>query len=382
MIPVLHGGPVSRRAAIWVAGLLIINVGGLFSQGRSRDSDLAFGRGVQLQKQGDLAGARDAYETALKLDPQRIDARSNLGLAYAGLHQYDRAVEAFQGALAIDPKQPAILFNLGLTYLEAGRNENARRTLEELVQAQPANAAARHYLGISLLKLGRVREGIAELEEVVRARSGDLDAACTLASAYIAEKQPAKAQPLVEGPIGHRDSAAAHLVAGSYYMAVQNYRQAVIEFRRVQELNPDLPELARDLGTAYALTGSQETAISLFEARLHKNPSDFEALGFLGWLYLETGRLDEAGRILAKAHALKPADPDVLFQLGRLARQQEQFQKAADLLERVVAAKPRDLQAHVLLAQTYFRLKRKADGAREREIVRRLSAEEPHPAQE
>lgn len=370
----LEGHPY-QRIRICIAALLTMGLSGAAAQAPSRESDQEYDRGVQLQQKGDLAGAQHAYEAALKLAPGRIDALSNLGLTYAGLHQYEHAVQSFQKALDIDPKQPAVLFNLGITYLQAGQDENARRILADLVRGQSGNFLARHYLGVSLLKLGRIQEGAAELEVVARSHPEDGDATCTLASVYIKEAQLAKAHQLIEGLISQQDTAAAHLVAGSYQMAVQNYRQAVIEFRRAQQLNPALPELALNLGGAYAMTGSQDIAIQLFEARLRKNPSDLESLGFLGWLYLDTDRLDDADKMLDRASALKPDDPDILFQLGRLARRREEFEKAASLLERVIAAKPRDVQAHVLLATTYFRLKRTAEGTREREIVRQLNAE-------
>jgi cytochrome c-type biogenesis protein CcmH/NrfG len=375
IMPVLKGNP-HQRIRICIAALLTMGLTGAAAQTPSRESDQEYDRGVQLQQKGDLAGARHAYEAALKLAPRRIDALSNLGLTCAGLHQYEYAVQSFQKALEIDPKQPVVLFNLGITYLQAGHDENARRTLAGLVRGQSDNFLARHYLGVSLLKLGRIQEGVAELESVARSHPEDLDAACTLVSVYIKEAQLAKAHDLIEGFISQHDSAAAHLVTGSYRMAVQDFRQAVIEFRRAQQLNPALPELALNLGSAYAMTGSQDIAIQLFEARLRKNPSDLESLGFLGWLYLDTDRLDDAEKMLNRAHILRPDDPDILFQLGRLARRQGQFEKAAGLLERVIAAKPRDVQAHVLLATTYFRLKRSAEGTKEREIVRQLNAEE------
>jgi tetratricopeptide (TPR) repeat protein len=375
MIPVLN---TYRHPRIWIraAALLALNLAGLRAQAPSRQSDQEYDSGVQRQKRGDLAGARQAYEAALKLAPRRIDALSNLGLTYAGLREYHLAVRSFQQALAVAPGQPAVLFNLGITYLQAGEYENARRTLAELVRAQAGNFQARHYLGVSLLKLNRIPEGIAELEAVVTAHPEDLDALYTLCSAYIQKRQLEKAQQLIEGPLNRQDTAEAHMLEGSYYMAVRDYRQAVLQFRRSQELNATIPDLALRLGTAYAMTGSQETAISLFEARLQEKPSDFEALGFLGWLYMEADRLDDAQRVLEKAHHLKPDDPDVLCHLGRLARKRGEFTQAAELLERVVALKPRDVPAHVLLAETYFRLKRTADGKREREIVRQLNAEE------
>jgi Flp pilus assembly protein TadD len=355
---------------------LLVAGAGLAAQSPSGESDQEFARGVQLQQAGDLAGASRAYEAALKLSPRRIDALSNLGLAYGGLHQYGRAIQSFERALTIDPGQPTVLFNLGLTYLQAGQNEDARRRLAELVKLQAGNFLARHYLGVSLLKLGRMQDGVAELESVVTAHPEDLEAAYTLASAYITDKQLEKARSVIDSVIGRHETAEAHLIAGSYYMAAQDFRQAVVELRRAQELNPALPELGASLGGAYAMTGSQDMAMQLFEAYHQKNPNDFDTLAFLGWLYLESDRVDDAERMLNKAHQVRPRDLEVIFQLARVARARQHFDEAAKLLEQVVAAKPNHTRAHVLLAQTYFHLKRTADGNREREIVQRLNKEE------
>lgn len=349
---------------------------GIGAQAPSSESDAQFARGVRLQQAGDLAGACRAYEGVLKLSPRRIDALSNLGLAYGGLHQYDRAIHSFEKALEIDPKQPAVLFNLGLTYLQNGQNEKARGTLGSLVREQSGNYLARHYLGVSLLKVGRIEEGIAELETVASKSPEDLDALYTLASAYIKSNQLEKARQLIDSAIVRHETAEAHLIAGSYYMAAQAYRQAVDELRRAQQLNPALPALGASLGGAYAMTGSQEMAMQLFEEYLKKNPSDFDTLAFLGWLHLEAERWDEAEIELNKAHQIRPADAEVMFQLARLARARQHFDEALTLLERVVAAQPDHTRAHVLLAQTYFHLKRTADGNREREIVRWLNEAE------
>jgi Tfp pilus assembly protein PilF len=49
--------------------------------------------------------------------------------------------------------------------------------------------------------------------------------------------------------------------------------------------------------------------------------------------------------------------------------------RARELLEALVADTPAYIDAHVLLATTYYRLKRKDDGDRERQIVEKLTAE-------
>ena len=336
------------------------------------DSDREYARGVELQQAGDLAGARQAYEAALKTSPRRVDALSNLGLVYAGLHDYARAIESFRKALQVAPGQPLVLYNLGITYLQSGRYENARGALSQAVAASNTNYMARHFLGLALLKLGRVREGIAELEVATRAQPEDLDAAFTLASAYLTNRQFDQAEAVIVGILRRHESAEAHLLAGSLYLAWKKYDEAVAELHRAQEMNPSMPELVSRLGEAYAMTGSRDIAIRVFEDHLKTNPSDFEALGFLGWLYLESNRLEEAAAVLNRARRMKPNDADLLYQLARLARAQENFEAAVPLLERVVAQRPEYTQAHLLLSQTYFRLNRLEDGKKEQVIANRL----------
>lgn len=361
-------------AATLILGLLAS--ASLWAQPVSPQAERDYARGVELQQHGDLQGARGAYESALKISPSRVDALSNLGLVYGQLGEYERAIRTFQKALAVAPQQPVVRFNLALTFLQAEQFENARRELSVIVTAQPENAAAHHLLGLALLKLGRVREGIVELELAQKSMHDDLDLVCTLASAYIQTGQLRKAKDLVENILSRSDNAPAHFVSGSYYLATREYRQSLDHLRRAHELNPNLPDLGTTLADAYALTDSQDLAVEMFEKELRANPLDYTANAFLGWLYLEAHQTPQAATYLNRARQIKPNDPDLLFQLARLARLDGNQQEAAKLLERVVAAKPDYTPAHVLLAQTYIKLKRTEDAARERAMVNRLTAEE------
>ena len=348
----------------------------VFPQPAAQRADHDYARGVELQQHGDLQGARDAYEAALKISPRRVDALSNLGLVYGQLGEYDLAIRTFQKALAVTPKQPVVRFNLALTFLQAQQFENARRELADIVVSQPENPNARYLLGLALLKLGRTGEGIAELEAAQRSMPGNVELACTLASAYIQAKQLPQAKELVENVLSRSDTAEAHFISGSYYLATREYRQSLDHLRRAHELNSNLPDLGTTLADAYALTGSQDLAVGMFEKELRANPLDYTANAFLGWLYLEARQPGQAATYLKRARQIKPNDPDLLFQLARLARLEGNQQEAASLLERVVADKPDYTPAHVLLAQTYIKLKRLEDAARERAIVNRLNAEE------
>src|SRR4051812_35232257 len=95
------------RSLLTTAVLLILSV----VRAQTADPGQAeYVRGVGLQQRGDLAGARDAYEAALKVAPRRVDVMSNLGLVYGQLGQYDLAIRTFQKALTLDPGQPVVRF--------------------------------------------------------------------------------------------------------------------------------------------------------------------------------------------------------------------------------------------------------------------------------
>jgi len=361
-----------------LAAILLNSSFPVASQPQSPDAaaEAEYTQGVSFQQRGDLPKARDAYLAALKLSPRRLDALSNLGLVYGQMGQYELAVGSFQKALAIDPKQPVVHFNLGLTYLQMQQFEKARGELDAVLTVQPENVMARHLLGLADLKLGRMSEGIAELEQVRQAQPRDIETACTLASAYIKTKRLKSAGELVESTLAASDTAEAHFISGSYYLATGNPRESLQHLQRAHELNSDLPELESTLADAYALSGNQDLAAQMFEKELRANPLGYTANAFLGWLYLEAHDLDKASTYLARARQIHPDDPDLLFQFARLARLQDKQKDAAELLERVVSAKPNYVPAHVLLAQVYMKLKRLEDASRERSIVKQLNAEE------
>jgi tetratricopeptide (TPR) repeat protein len=344
------------------------------AQTTASQAQKAFTHGVELQQKGDWEGARQAYETALRLAPRRVDVLSNLGLVYSQLGQQERAVKCFHDALRIDPKQYAVRFNLGIAYMRADEYESAQRELSRVVAVQPANYAARHLLGLCLLKLGKVGEGTAELEAVVHGEPENLSAAYTLASAYLKTNELKKVEPLVE-KFKHLDSAESHLIVGAYSLALLDKHKALKELLLAQQLNPRLPDLHSQLGYAYFLIGRSDLATQMFEAELEINPQDPNASSNLGSLYRQLGRIDEATVLLTKAIQMRPNDPDILFQLGLLAQSKGQEEKAGRLIEDAIARRPDFPPYHIALVRLYFKLKRLDDMKREQAIVDRLNAE-------
>jgi Flp pilus assembly protein TadD len=370
-------GWFARRSAPFIV-LLILSSGVLLAGQQARPAssktEEEFARGVQLQQQGDLDGARRAYEAALKVAPRRVEALSNLGMVYAQLGQYEMATQQLKRAVALAPSEMGVRLNLAVVYMQAGDFGPASQELAEVVTRQPTNYRAHHLLGLCLLKLNDVQKGIAELEVVCKAEPGNLDAAYTLASSYISGGQVEKAAPIVES-LSRYDTAEAHLITGSYYLAILEYRKALKELTRAKELNPRLPDLHSQLGYANIFVGNHETAMQMFETELAMNPQDTNSIALLGSLYRQFGRLEEAADLLNKAHQMRPMDLDIVFQMGLLAQSKGAMDEALKLLQGVAEKRPDDPPTHIALVKLYARLKRPDDVKREQVIVDRLNAE-------
>ena len=78
---------------------------------------------------------------------------------------------------------------------------------------------------------------------------------------------------------------------------------------------------------------------------------------------------------MKRAEAAQPANPAVRHGLAAAYLALNEPEKSRELLEAAVRDTPSFVDAHVLLATTYYRLRRKGDGDAQREIVEKLTAE-------
>src|SRR6185369_10723576 len=79
---------------------------------------------------------------------------------------------------------------------------------------------------------------------------------------------------------------------------------------------------------------------------------------------------------LSRAARLRPRDSYARYHLSALYAMQGKPAEARPLLEAVVKEYPDFVEARVLLASVYYRLNRKADGDRERNIVEKLNVDQ------
>lgn len=101
--------------------------------------------------------AAEAYQRALDLAPDWLEARINLGATLYQLGRMDEAEEHFGAALQHDAENATLHFNLGCVLDEQGRFEEAVAHLKRAVELTPAYADAHFNLALAYEKLRNKR---------------------------------------------------------------------------------------------------------------------------------------------------------------------------------------------------------------------------------
>jgi tetratricopeptide (TPR) repeat protein len=93
--------------------------------------------GLIKKAQGNLAGAINDFETALKWHDKHVAARVNVGQAYQTLGENKKAIDAYLIALEGDSTHAIANNNLAILYAQHGKVDSARGLFERVLRHHP-----------------------------------------------------------------------------------------------------------------------------------------------------------------------------------------------------------------------------------------------------
>ena len=346
------------------------------SSAQGRDPDRLLSDAIQAQQRGDYQLAITEYRKLLALRPDHVEAKVNLGAALAHVGQFDEAIATYRSALpSLKDKKP-VLLNLGLAYYKKGDLANAREQFATLHQLEPSNVQVAILLSDTEIKLGNAASAASMLEPLEQANSRNPDFDYVLGLALIKSGHRRDGIPRIEKSAELAHSGDAYMLAGVTLMDLNDFEQARHDLEAALQLAPNLPGLHTQVGMARDKTGDQKEAEPAFRQALKENPDDFDANLYLGALLYKRRDLTEAKVYLDHAVKLKPSDSMARYESAMLKSTSGEYETAAQELERVIKDNPDWLEPHVELASLYYKLHRPDDGAKERAIVDRLTAEQ------
>lgn len=280
-----------------------------------------------LRLSGLIAHQRGQHQLAVDLVSRAIAVRAtplhylNLGMAYEGLNQFERAVESYQRTLELDPTSVDALNCLGNSYRARGDWKAALDCYRAAVAAQPEHVLAHYNLGGLLYERGDLDGALIHCSRAVALGPREFDA--------------------------HINLGNVHLARGALALAADCYRRALAIF-------PNNGLAFNNLGNVLALQGDQERALDLYRAAAAALPDFALAHYNLGGVLLERGDLAGAHEHSRRAVLLDPSDADSHFRLGCVLDQRNEIPAAMHSYQSAVALNPSHAQAHCNLGLLYL----------------------------
>ena len=126
------------------------------------------------------AEARQAYETAIALDPANAGAHALLGEALLNGNRPAEADPVLRKAIALDANMASPYRNLGLAAAMAGRFDEAITYVEQALVRQPESVAAHYSLASILRAAGRTEEAVRQYRRLLTLKPSHPQAAAEL----------------------------------------------------------------------------------------------------------------------------------------------------------------------------------------------------------
>ncbi|MBN2209854.1 MAG: tetratricopeptide repeat protein [Sedimentisphaerales bacterium] len=136
----------------------IVPTANLSTEGRIGNYDVAdemYRRGVLYRRREEWRDAARAFEGALSLRPDHVEARTNLANVYFRQGLYEKAQQQFELVLQQSPNRSTSLFGLAQTQLALEQKTQALATLERLVAVDDNDRQGWLWLGDVAQQLGQ-----------------------------------------------------------------------------------------------------------------------------------------------------------------------------------------------------------------------------------
>jgi tetratricopeptide (TPR) repeat protein len=109
--------------------------------------------------------ARELYDNVLHANPDNLDAKTNLGMAYMSSDNPVKGIGLLREVLEQDPKNQKVLYNLGILAIQSNQYDKAVERFAQLVQVNPKNVEGQFYLGVSLARTNRAAAATAAFQK-------------------------------------------------------------------------------------------------------------------------------------------------------------------------------------------------------------------------
>ena len=348
------------------------------------------------RESGNLEAATNAITETLRLDPNYQRAHEladtikqehyNRGITYLNDERYSEAVTAFQNAITLDSDFATAHYNLGLAYLKMEAYPRAVPSLEKTIALDPNHTAAYHALALSYLgqqELGKARGAAREALKIdanyqpARSLLEAIDPSfIPMPSPSTPETQnvpPSESEQPVNPQPETKSSKETHHELGIAYLDAKMPTEAIAEFQKAIDLDPDFIASHISLGTLYLEMGQLDDAENAAKEALRIDADSQSARQLLDDIEQARPVRPEPEPTKQTDTPTDPSDTKQDLERGLVFLNSRQYDQAAAAFKRVIKADASSVEAHYGLGQAYLEIGAFDDAKTAADTVLRLN---------
>ena len=302
--------------------------------------------------QGNLAKAAEAYDQALKLDPNNLRALENLGNYYALLDP-DKAITYYQHYIDLNSRDADIYFQMALVYQKKGNTTKALSYYKQSLELD-ADQLASHLAIADLYEQQKsTAAAIAEYKTCSQMQPTNPLVLMRLGNLYYRDGQ----WDLARQSFKALQTLTPQEASVYYWLArtseeKKEWKDAAANAEKAYTLSQDAQFLPL---VAYYMTldHQPENAVKYLEKAKESDPTNANVYLFLGMNYLDLGKTDKAHEALVKGVSLYPKDVQIRFQLGVSEDRLGHFDEAMKQFQTVLQLDPKNAAAMNFLGYSW-----------------------------
>ncbi len=291
-----------------------------------------------------LQAQRQAIQSG---DPATVETKSRAVVAFAlqGMAQirameaaWPQAVELYRQALALED-DAATRLELATACISAGTYDEGLVEIDRILATNPKNSEAWHVKARLLMAkedYGGAVEAVTRSLELSRNANAQL----LKAQALLDLKEKQKAEAVFQQMLrDYGNRAIWHFVFGGAYRDAKYPEDAIREFKKALELDPNLPHVHYFLCLSYLENNNMGPSPDSFkecEEEVRQFPSDFFGNYTLGGLESGAGQYEQSNQHLMVAAKADPNNPDPWLFLGLNAFKQRDNATAETYLRKAI----------------------------------------------
>ena len=161
-----------------------------------REAQTLVDKGKELYGNDQDEQAAEAFQQAIRLNPELAEAHLRLGMAYAALDKkvdadesYKKAIELYKKQVQSDSKNAQSFFNLGQAHSALHQDESAASAYRQATRLRPDDEEAFYQLGMSETRLAHYPEAASAFQKALELDPDDYRATDALETAQEGAKR-------------------------------------------------------------------------------------------------------------------------------------------------------------------------------------------------